>query len=71
MVSAEYLKMIRQQSIMSQEDFAKEIGVSFSTVNRWETGKSSPNYKTIKKIKDYCDRQGIKFEISNDTGRNN
>lgn len=28
---------------LTQEDFAHLIGVTFSTVNRWENGKSSPN----------------------------
>ncbi len=28
------------QSLLSQEAFAKEIGVSFVTVNRWEAGKT-------------------------------
>ena len=50
MTFADRIKSVRRQSLLSQTDFAKEIGVSFSTVNRWETGKSVPNYKTIKKI---------------------
>lgn len=53
------IKEIRQESFMSQEDFAKELGVSFSTVNRWETGKTLPNYKTMKKISDFCKDRGI------------
>ena len=32
------IKEIRKQCLMSQSDFAKALGVSFSTVNRWETG---------------------------------
>lgn len=28
---------------LTQEDFAHLIGVTFSTVNRWENGKSTPN----------------------------
>jgi DNA-binding XRE family transcriptional regulator len=30
---------------MGQEDFAKELGVAFSTINLWENGKTKPNYK--------------------------
>lgn len=48
------IKEIRQKAYLSQEDFAKVIGVSFSTVNRWETGKTLPNYKAMKKINDFC-----------------
>lgn len=39
---SEGIKYIRKVAYLSQESFAKEIGVSFSTVNRWERGKSKP-----------------------------
>lgn len=32
------IKEVRKQSLMSQTEFAKALGVSYSTVNRWETG---------------------------------
>ena len=57
------LKEIRIKSLLSQADFAKEIGVSFSTVNRWENGKAVPGFKALKKTKDFCARNGIDFEI--------
>jgi len=59
------LKRIRQQSLLSQKDFANAIGVSFSTVNRWENGKNIPNFKDLKKISDYCYTQNIPFNIQN------
>ena len=31
------IKDLREKLILSQEDFAKLLGVSFSTVIRWET----------------------------------
>lgn len=37
------VELLRKKLFLSQEDFAKEIGVSFATVNRWESGKVSPN----------------------------
>ena len=48
---SEDIKRIRRKAFMTQEDFAKELGVSFATVNRWETGKAKPNLKTMKLIK--------------------
>ncbi len=39
----ERIRQIRQRMQLTQEDFAHLIGVTFSTVNRWENGKSSPN----------------------------
>lgn len=58
------IKIIRQKSLLSQEAFAQILGVSFTTVNRWETGKSKPSYKTMKLINDYCKANNIDFDIS-------
>lgn len=60
---SEDIKRIRRKAFMTQEDFAKAIGVSFATINRWETGKSIPNLKTMKLIDDYCKQNGIDFDI--------
>lgn len=48
---------------MNQTEFAEAIGVSFSTVNRWENEKAFPNYQTLKKIKKFCDENNISFVI--------
>lgn len=58
------IKNIRQKSLMSQMEFAKVLGVSFSTVNRWECGKSKPSYKAMKQINDFCKANEIDFDIS-------
>lgn len=34
------IKMIRHKCLMSQIEFAEALGVSFATVNRWESGRS-------------------------------
>ena len=57
------IKDIRVKSLLSQADFAKELSVSFSTVNRWENGKTIPNFKTLKKIKEFCTRNEIDFNV--------
>lgn len=57
------IKEIRIKSLLSQADFAKELGVSFSTVNRWENGKAIPNFKALKKIKEFCARNEIDFNV--------
>lgn len=48
------IKRIRQRCFLSQQDFAKEIKVAFSTVNRWEGGKAKPNLNAMKNIKKFC-----------------
>ncbi len=58
------IKSIRQKCLLSQEAFAQELGVSFTTVNRWESGKSRPSYKAMKLIDDYCKAHDIDFDIS-------
>ena len=45
------LKRIRQVHGWSQEDLARELGVSFATVNRWENGKTKPSRLAQDKIK--------------------
>lgn len=64
MTFSENIKLIRQKLFISQETFAKELGVSFATVNRWETGKTKPTYKTMKLIDEYCRKNNINFDIS-------
>lgn len=66
MKCAETLKNIRQQCLLSQKDFADALGVAFSTVNRWENGKTIPNYKDLKKISDYCGKHDISFDNQNE-----
>lgn len=60
------IKLIRQKSIMTQTEFATKLNVSFATVNRWEQGKAKPNITAMKKLKAFCDKQGLPFdEIEN------
>lgn len=46
----ELLKQYREQMFLSQRDLADELGVSYVTVNRWETGKFDPTIKMKKKL---------------------
>ena len=61
MTYSEEIKKIRQKCFLSQEAFGRELGVSFSSVNRWETGKSKPNMIAMKKIKDFCESYELDF----------
>lgn len=56
---SEKIKNLRQERLLSQEAFAKELGVSFATVNRWETGKTQPTYKALRTIKEYCEKNRL------------
>ena len=37
------VKEVRRQLSISQEDLARERGVSYATVNRWENGQAKPS----------------------------
>ncbi|MDY6832239.1 MAG: helix-turn-helix domain-containing protein [Thermodesulfobacteriota bacterium] len=50
------IKEVRVQLDLSQEDFAREIGVSYATVNRWENGRFLPSKMALKCVETYCDR---------------
>ena len=58
---SEELKTIRQHCFLSQEAFARELNVSFSSVNRWESGRAKPNLTAMKQLKSFCDQQRIDF----------
>ena len=53
------IRDIRQNCFLSQKDFSEALSVSFSTVNRWETGKSIPNCGMMRKISQFCKQNGI------------
>ncbi len=57
------IRAIRMKSLLTQADFAKELGVSFSTVNRWENGKAIPKIFTLKLINKFCINHDIPFDI--------
>jgi DNA-binding transcriptional regulator YiaG len=42
---------------MSQEDFAKQIGITTKTVSRWETGVSKPRKYMLNKIENVKHKQ--------------
>lgn len=61
---AEDIKKIRLKTFLTQEEFARELGVSFNSVNRWENGKQRPSIKVMKAIDNYCKRNNIDFDIT-------
>lgn len=60
---ADTIKFIRRKSLLSQAGFAQALGVSFSTVNRWENGKSAPKLCKLKCINDFCIERNIPFDV--------
>lgn len=58
---AQKIKEIRETLLLSQEELAKELGITFATVNRWENGHHEPTIKMKKVIRDYCKKKKIKL----------
>ena len=44
------VKEIRKKLIITQVELAELLGVSFSSINRWETGKHEPTTKIKRKL---------------------
>ena len=62
MTFGDKLKFARKKHFLSQEAMAKELGVSFSTLNRWENGKADPNYAAQKAFHEFCVKNNIQFK---------
>ena len=71
MAYSDEITKIRQKCFLSQEAFGREIGVSFSSINRWESGKTKPSMAAMKKIKDFCETQSIDFSVLEKEWTNN
>jgi putative transcriptional regulator len=50
------VKNVRRQLSISQEDLARELGVSYATVNRWENGQSMPSKLARVQLDAFCER---------------
>ena len=44
------VKVLRQRLGLTQEQFAHEVGVTFSTVNQWENGRRRPQPFLLKRL---------------------
>lgn len=53
------IKQIRTTALMTQTEFAKEIGVSCITVMKWEKNKANPSLRHLRRIKEFAIENGI------------
>lgn len=59
----EILKTIRKELNISQEVLARDLGVSFTTMNRWENNKAKPSRLAMLQLKDYAAKNGASKEV--------
>lgn len=62
----EFVKSARNQLGMTQDQLARQLNISFSTINRWENGKTYPNKLTREFFYEYCKKNGIKIFVDID-----
>jgi transcriptional regulator with XRE-family HTH domain len=51
----QFLKSLRKEKGITQEEFAEKLGVSGRTVSRWETGSNMPDISLLVDIADFYD----------------
>jgi transcriptional regulator with XRE-family HTH domain len=49
----------RRDLRMTQEEFAREIAVTVSTVNRWENGHAAPSKLAWRAVHEFARRRGL------------
>ncbi len=62
------IRTLRQQLGMTQEEFAHQIAVTVSTVNRWENAHAEPSKLAWKAIKDLARQRGVSTDSSSVSG---
>ena len=52
----------RKKLGLSKYAFAKQVGVSWVTVNNWEHGFFTPSEESVKKMEILADKKGMKIK---------
>jgi len=58
------IRLVRERLNISQEILARDLNVSFATINRWENSKTKPNRMAQDVFNSYCVKHGISFDES-------
>ena len=56
------IKRVRKELGLSQEQLARELSISFSTVNRWENGKTNPSQMAKELFYSFCTDNDIDIQ---------
>ncbi len=66
---AALVKEVRKQLNISQMDLAEHLSVSYSTVNRWESGRVTPNKLAQKSFYEFCNKNNINIALIEATSK--
>ncbi len=59
---SEQVKYARMKLLLTQEALAKELGVSYATICRWEKDNRKPQIVSQGRFYSFCETKGIKFD---------
>lgn len=57
------VKKLREKMLVTQEELAEILEVSFASVNRYENGKTVPTMKVKRKIVELCKKNKIELAM--------
>ncbi len=61
------VKFVRMHLQLSQEELARQMGISFATVSRWERENRKAQLSLLGKFYSFCQRKGIEIDLSANT----
>ena len=59
MIFGDAVKKVREIKGYSQEQLARELNMSFATINRWENGKTEPSRLALKIFMEFCRKNDV------------
>lgn len=59
----EVIKKIRDELHYSQEQLARELSISFTTISRWENGRSLPSQLAKNALLECCTTKNVSDDI--------
>lgn len=63
MAFSEVLKKVRAELNITQEQFARELNISFSTLSRWENGHTAPSRLAKMRLLEFCNQHNLSQDI--------
>ena len=61
MTFGQKVRYVRKKLGYTQTEFAKVLGVSFASINRWENGQVAPSGLAARAFYEFCDDSFISF----------
>ena len=59
---AEKVKLVRERLKISQEELARALNVSYSTINRWENAKTTTNKMAQDVFYAFCEKHSATLD---------